>query len=175
MKRQFRNLALFACISAVSALGVQVASADTGAQTDRPAKCDKKQHRHDGRGGEHRRGHFFEKIAKELGLNDQQKSQAKAILEKSRAENKPYFSALMTERHQMRELMLSGNADEAAIRAQSAKIAAAEADLAVQRSKEAKQLLALLTPEQKTKLKTILDKKEQKFRNFSHGDEHPME
>jgi periplasmic protein CpxP/Spy len=166
MRRQLRSLALFTCITAASAVGAQIASADTGtAPAGRSDKCGE-QHRHHGE-----RGHFFKRLAKQLGLNDQQKSQAKSILEASRAQNKPYFQALMTERHQMRELMLSGSADEAAIRAQSAKIASAEADLAVQRAKEAKQLLALLTPEQKTKLNTILDKREQKFRHFMSGDE----
>jgi periplasmic protein CpxP/Spy len=168
MRKEFRTLALFTCITAASAVGAQFAAADTGSRHEGKPNCGE-QHRRHGQRGEH----FFKKLAKELGLNDQQKSQAKAILEASRAQNKPYFKAMMTEKRQMKELILTGSADEAAIRAQSAKVAAAEADLAVQRAKEAKQLLALLTPEQKTKLKTIMDKREQKFRQHMHGDDAP--
>jgi periplasmic protein CpxP/Spy len=169
MRREFRTLALFTCITAASAVGAQFAAADTGKGHDgSKSKCEEQHRRHG-----HRGEHFFKRLAKELGLNDQQKSQAKAILEASRAQNMPYFKAMMTEKRQMKELILTGTADEAAIRAQSAKVAAAEADLAVQRGKEAKQLLALLTPEQKTKLKTIMDKREQKFRHGMHGDDAP--
>jgi periplasmic protein CpxP/Spy len=171
MTKNLRALALFTCLTAASAVGAQMAVADTGSAPGKgAANCGEQQRHHGARG--HR---FFKKLAKELGLNDQQKSQAQTILKASRAQNKPYFQALMTERHKMKDLMLSGQADEAAVRAQSAKIASAEADLAVQRAKEAKQLLALLTPEQVSKLKTILDKRDQKFQHYMHQDEPPMQ
>lgn len=171
MRRHLRLFALLACITATSAIGAHIAAADTGSNADQ-ACGDQQGHKgHHGKRGHH----FFQKLAKELGLSDQQKAQAKAILQKSREENKPYFTALMNERHQMRSLVMSGTVDEAAIRAESAKVASAEADLAVQRAKQAKRLLALLTPDQVTKLRAIQDKREQKFRSFMSCEEPPMQ
>ena len=73
----------------------------------------------------------------------------------NRAQAKPLFTGLMTERRQLRTLIQSGTADEAAIRAESAKVSSLEADLAVQRAKGAKQFMALLTPDQQAKLKAL--------------------
>jgi len=168
MKRQLRPLVLFACMAAATAFGSQLAAADTGAGHDGSRANCGEQHQ-----GFHKGG-FLKRLAKQLGLSEQQKTGAKAILKNSRADNKPLVTALMTERHQMRSLMLSGTADEAAIRAQSAKIAAIQADLAVKRAQEVKQLLALLTPEQTTKLRAILDKHEQKLRKRMSDKEGPM-
>ena len=51
-----------------------------------------------------------------MGLSDQQKSQAKALFAANRAQNKPLFVTMMTEKQQLRTLIHSGNADEASIR-----------------------------------------------------------
>jgi periplasmic protein CpxP/Spy len=173
MRKQLRPLALFTCLTAAIAFGSQIAAADTGGDAGHgKAACGEHKHR-----GEHGpRGHqFFKKMAKELGLSDQQKTQAKALFEQNRTKNKPLFGALMTEKHELRKLVMSGSADEAAIRAQAAKVAAVQADLSVQRAQAAKQFLALLTPDQVTKLRAIQAKREQKMKEFKHGDEHPME
>jgi protein CpxP len=174
MRKQLRPLALFTCITAAAAFGSQIALADTGAPSDRPeARCGE-QHQHKGHNG-HRGHRFFKKMAKELGLTDQQKTQAKALFEAGRAQNRPLFTALMTEKHQLRNLVHSGSADEAAIRAQSAKVAAAEADLAVKRAQGAKQFLALLTPDQVTKLRVLQAERDKKFEKFrSHGSHDGM-
>jgi periplasmic protein CpxP/Spy len=158
MRKQLRPLALFTCLTAVTAFGSQIAAADTSSPDDRSeVKC-----------GEQHKGHrgHLKKMARELGLSDQQKTQAKALLETNQAQNKPLFSTLMTAKHQLRELVQSGSADEAAIRAQAAKVAAAEADLAVKRAQDAKQFLALLTPDQVTKFKAFQAKRAQKSKKF---------
>jgi periplasmic protein CpxP/Spy len=98
-----------------------------------------------------------------LGLSDGQKEQAKAIFQENRAQAKPTLVSLRTERHQLRNLIHSGSADEGAIRAQSAKVSALQADLAVQRAKGAKQLLALLTPDQQAEWQALRAEREQKF------------
>lgn len=168
MRVHLRTLGLLAFITAATALGSQFAAADTTAPKPRSeVKCAEKQHdRH-----RHHRGEFLKRIAKELGMTEQQKGQAKAILESNRTQNKGLFQEMMTQRRQLRSMIMSGTADEAAIRAQSAKVASVQADLAVKRSQEAKQLLALLTPDQVSKLKTIMEKREQKFRkHFSEKD-----
>jgi protein CpxP len=171
MRKQLRPLALFTCIAAAAAFGSQIAAADTGSPSGQSeVKCGE-HHRHPG----HRGHRFFKKMSKELGLTDQQETQAKALRETSRTQNKPLFNTLMTEKRQLRTLVMSGSADEAAIRAQAAKVAAAEADLAVKRGQGAKQFLALLTPDQVIKLKAIQAKREHKVKEFRSGEEAPME
>lgn len=161
--RKLRPLALFVCMAATTAFGAQIAAAATTPKDQ--AGCSE-QHRHQGE-----RHNFLKKLAKQLGMSDQQKSQAMALLQKDRGENKPLFTAMMTERRQLRKLVMSGTADEAAVRAQSAKVASIQSDLAVKRAQQTKQLLALLTPDQINKLQGILAKREakheQKFRKFA--------
>jgi protein CpxP len=170
MRKQLTHLALFTCITAAAAFGSQIAAADPGAAAGRPeAGC----RQHQGGDGQHR---FFRKMARELGLTDQQKTQAKALFEGNRSENKPLFDAMLSAKQQLRGMVHSGSADETAIRAQAAKVAAAEADLAVKRAQAAKQFLALLTPEQVTKLRAIEARREAKFgKHGRHGDGAPME
>jgi periplasmic protein CpxP/Spy len=170
MRKQLRPLAMFACIAATTAFGSQLAIADTGpapASGSAQVQCD--QHQHKG----HRGHRYFKKMARALGLTDQQKAQVKELFKTRRAQNKPLFVALMTEKHQLRTLVQSGSADEAAIRAQAAKVASAEADLAVQRAQGTKQFLALLTPDQVTKLRALQAKRDLKFQKFQAGA--PME
>jgi periplasmic protein CpxP/Spy len=170
--RKLRPLALFACIAATTAFGTQMAAAATSPKEQSEAKCSE-QYRHQGH-----RHNFLKKLAKELGMSDQQKSAAWALLKKDRGENKPLFTAMMTERRQLRKLVMSGSAEEAAIRAQSAKIASIQSDLAVRRAQQTKQLLALLTPDQVGKLQSILAKheakREQKFRKFAPAENEGM-
>jgi len=178
MRKQFRPLALLTCITAAAAFGGQIAAADTGAPASQ-TQVKGGQHQHRGDRAERHRGHrgerHFKRMAQELGLTDQQKSQAKTLFEGSRAENKPMFQALMTAKRQLRTLVQSGSADEAAIRAQAAKVAGAEADLAVKRAQGTKQFLALLTPDQVTKYQAMQAKREAKPMRFGGCDKAPMQ
>ncbi len=175
MKTQLRQIALFTCFTAATAFASQIAAADTGSAADQPkVECQQHQGRF-GQGGHRGRHHFFKKMARELGLTDQQKSQAKELFQANRTQNKPLREALMSARQQLRTLVQSGSADETAIRAQSAKVAAAQADLAVKRAQATKQFLALLTPDQVTKLRAMQAKREGKFRKFGHHDQAPAQ
>ena len=110
-------------------------------------------------------------MARQLGLTDQQKTQAKALFQANRAQNQPLFATLIAAKQQLRALVQSGSADESAIRAQSAKVAAAQADLAVKRAQASKQFLALLTPDQVTKLRALQAKREMRLDKFRQGKE----
>jgi protein CpxP len=90
----------------------------------------------------------FKKMAKELQLTQQQKQQVKEIFAKNRPQAEPLMKQMHAERRALRSLVQADTIDEAAIRAQSAKIAAVEADLAVQHAHVAKEIRAILTPEQ---------------------------
>jgi periplasmic protein CpxP/Spy len=177
MTKSLRSLVLVAGIASASAFGCNFALADTTAAA--PAATQPQgEHRH---GCDKGKGHWkrqraqrFAHLAKALGLSDQQKAQAKAIFTENREQAKPLFTSMRSERHQLHQLIQSGSADEAAIRAQSAKVSALQADLAVQRAKGAKQLLALLTPDQQAKFKELQARREQKcagFGNHGEGDE----
>lgn len=157
MRREFRTMALVACLGAASALGAQMAAAHPGAAGGKQEVGGGEQRHKGPRGGEH-----FRKMAKELGLTEQQKSQAKALHEGMRAQNRELFATLRAEQRELRAMIHSGSAEEAALRAQAAKVAAAEADLAVRKAQGAKQFLALLNPEQVKKFKELQAKREAK-------------
>lgn len=174
MRNHLRPFVLLTCITAATAFGGTLAMADTAPadQAGVQGEHQGKHQHHKGQRGE--RGHrYFKKLARELDLTDAQKTQAKALWEKSREQNKPLFEALMSARHELRTMEQSGSADEAAIRAQAAKVAVAQADLAVRRAQSVRQFQALLTPDQVTKLKAIQAKGDHKFRK-SH-ERHEME
>jgi len=162
MRTSLRSLVLCAGLAATTALGCTFALADETAAAPAATQA-QGEHRHGCQTGKHGAGHrAFARIAKKLGLSDQQKTQARAIFQENRAQAKPTLVSLRSERHQLRNLIQSGSADEGAIRAQSAKVSALQADLAVQRAKGAKQLLALLTPDQQAKWQALRAQWEQK-------------
>jgi Spy/CpxP family protein refolding chaperone len=108
--------------------------------------------------GKHQR-HNFKKIAKKLGLTDAQKAQAKAIFQGNKDVMKPVFTALRAERKNLHALMHADSIDEAAIRAETVKIAGIQADLNVNRAKIGTQFRAILTPAQLATLKTLHNNK----------------
>ena len=102
--------------------------------------------------------HGFWRMEKKLGLSDAQKAQAKQIFQANKAVVQPIITSMRTERKNLRELMHADTIDEAAIRAETAKIAGIQADLNVNRAKVGAQFRAILTPDQLTKLKTLCQK-----------------
>lgn len=186
MKKTIRILVLFAGLALTSASASAFAQADSGemhanAQTQEQS-CHHKHHRHHCSHHHHRDcrccnhneqqhgwGHHerFAELAAKLALSDQQKAQVKEVFKKNQPLVKPIFTKLISEKRDMRTLIQSGSADEAAIRAQGAKVAGVEADLAVQRAQMAKQFRAILTPGQVEKFKAIQKEKDATFDKFS--------
>jgi Spy/CpxP family protein refolding chaperone len=180
MKKTIRLLVLFAGLGLAAAGGNAFAQADSGethakaeAQSQEQSghhkhhckehhhsdcKCNQKEQQHGW--GHHER---FAEMAKKLALSDQQKARMKEVFKKNQPQVKPIFAKLITEKREMRTLIQSGSADEAAIRAQAAKVASVEEDLAVQHAQMAKQFRAILTPEQVEKFKAIQKEKDAKF------------
>ena len=174
MKKSLRSLLLLAGMASCAAFGGNLALADDTPAAPAPAAHAAKEHRGGCEQGEHRGAkRHFGKLAKKLGLSDGQKVQLKAIFKENHAQAKPTLDRLQAERHQLRTLVQSGTADEAAIRAQSGKVSALQGDLAVQRAQGVKQMMALLTPEQQTKFKALQAQREQHPRKFGrHGAGH---
>jgi protein CpxP len=102
--------------------------------------------------------HCFMKFEKRLGLTEAQKAQAKAIFQANREVVKPLIEGLRMERKNLHALMSADKIDEAAIHAETAKLAEIQADLNVNRAKVGAQFRALLTPEQLVKMKEFKGK-----------------
>jgi protein CpxP len=189
MKKTIRLLIAFVGLALASASGSVFAQTAPGempaqAQAQGQEQCSHHRHHHHHRHHcrhhhhrdcccnhkeqQHNWGHHerFAELATKLNLSDQQKSQMKEVFKKDQPLVKPIFTKLINEKRELRTLIQSGSADEAAIRAQSAKVAGVEADLAVQRAQMVKQLRAILTPEQVERFKAIQKEKDAKFDKF---------
>ena len=113
------------------------------------------------------RGRFRQKLA-QLGVTDDQKAQVKAILRKYQPTAGPLIRQVVTERRALRDTIRAETIDEAAIRAQAAKVASLEADLAVQRAHVAHEIHAVLTPAQLQKLKDMQIDVDARLDGFLH-------
>ncbi len=83
-----------------------------------------------------------------LGLTADQKAEIKGILRKYQPSVGPMVRQLVAARRSLRDTIRAETVDETAVRAQAAKVASLEADLAVQRAHIAHEIRAVLTPEQ---------------------------
>ena len=118
-------------------IGLVAYAADVGTTEATPAK-----------------GRFARRLAA-LGVTDQQKAEVKDILRKYQPSVGPMVRQLVDARRALRGTIRAETIDESAIRAQAAKVASLEADLAVQRAHVAHDIRAVLTPEQIQKLKEM--------------------
>jgi protein CpxP len=108
----------------------------------------------------HRSDSHLKRMSKDLGLDDQQKQQIKDIQKSNHDQLKPLIDRLKAERKAMRTLVHAETVDEAVIRSQSARVAAIQADLEVNRAQVAQKIRAILTPEQIQKFKALQEKRE---------------
>jgi periplasmic protein CpxP/Spy len=108
-------------------------------------------------------GRHYNKMGVELELSDKQKQDIREICTKSRAQNEPLIKQMTTEKRALRTLIHADSVDEAAIRAQSGKVAAIMANLAVQHAQTTRQIRALLTAEQAQKFKEIQAKRDSRM------------
>ncbi len=99
------------------------------------------------------RGQFLERAREKLGLSDDQVSQIKAQLLAEKDNLKTLISKWHDARIGLREAIQASDATEASVRAASAKVAAAEADLAVERLKLYGKISPILTADQLDKVK----------------------
>jgi protein CpxP len=139
-RTRFAKIAVMLSIAALTACA-GIAQADEGGW--------------DGEQGVKPRQQNFRKVIKRLGLTDAQKAQAKEIFQGNKDGMKVLFASLQTERKNLRSLIQADTVDEAAIRAETAKMAAIQADLNVNRAKTGAQFRATLTPSQLAQLKII--------------------
>ena len=100
--------------------------------------------------------HFLDgPVAVALGITDAQRQQIRAILRDALPTLKPLVESIMRERQALRTAIQRSPIDETAIRAQSAKVAAVEADIAVERARLFQKIQPVLTPEQLQRIHEI--------------------
>jgi Spy/CpxP family protein refolding chaperone len=97
-----------------------------------------------------------------LDLSDDQQAQLKQIRESHAAEFKAVRDKSRTAHDGMRELLDAETINESAIRAKSAEVAAAEADMLILNAKIRKESMQILTAEQLAKLKERRDSRPRK-------------
>jgi Spy/CpxP family protein refolding chaperone len=109
--------------------------------------------------GEHMLGFF----ADYLNLTDAQQAQIKQIMDNQKSTARPLFQQ-MGQRHQaMRELVQSGNFDEAKARAIATQQAQTMIELEVQKAKMESAMFQVLTPDQQSKMVEFMNKRQQRF------------
>ena len=121
-------------------------------------------------GGLAGRGTILQKAIKELGLSEVQITKIKAELRAEKETLVPLLKSLYETRKGLRET-IQDDGNETAIRAASAKVAAVQADLAVERAKLRLKIAPVLTEEQLLKVKNFEEKVDDfvfhALRNFS--------
>jgi len=100
----------------------------------------------------------------ELDLTDDQKAQLKTIADSHRAEFEAAGQKIGAAREGMRALVEGDSINEGAIRAKSAEIAAAEADLMILNAKVRLESMQVLTSEQLQKMKELRASREGQMR-----------
>jgi len=97
-------------------------------------------------------GRFFQRMAERLNLTADQKAQIGTIFLSQKDTVKTLLGQLHTAREGLRAAIRASDANEATVRAASAKVAAVEADLAVERMKIYGQIAPILTDEQRQQI-----------------------
>ena len=97
-------------------------------------------------------GRFLQRLADSLNLTDDQKAQIKTILRSEKDTLKPLLGQLHSARENLRAAIQASGANETTVRAASARVAAVEADLAVERRNMFAKIAPLLTDDQRQQL-----------------------
>lgn len=101
------------------------------------------------------RGKILQRLADRLELTADQRTQIKTILEGEQDNLKPLLTSLRDARINLRAAIHADDANETSVRAASAKVASAEADLAVERLKISGKIAPILTTGQRQKLSEL--------------------
>jgi Spy/CpxP family protein refolding chaperone len=91
----------------------------------------------------------------QAGMTAEQRDQVREVLKGFMPEVAPLVKQSIEERKTLRDVIRTSPPDEAAIRAQSAKVAAIEAEIAVKRSQIVEKVRPIFTPEQLGELKRM--------------------
>jgi len=114
--------------------------------------------------GEHH-GRMMERVMERLGLTEEQRAQAEALMTERHDAMKASIDQMRTAREALADAVHAAEFDETAIRDAAAAVAALEADLAVERGLANQEFRKILTPDQQAKL----DETHKMMREFGGG------
>jgi Spy/CpxP family protein refolding chaperone len=106
---------------------------------------------------------------RKLDLTDAQQAQVKAIMAKEKPTLQPLMEQMTQGHSQLRDLVLSGSFDEAKAREMASQQTQTMTELTVQHARIASEMVQILTPEQRTKLTTLISQHEQRMMNRMQG------
>lgn len=101
---------------------------------------------------------LVEKISKELGLSEEQQTQAKTIIEAAKERVKPLFESMKQNHEVAKDLGTDGVFDEAKVNQIANQQSETMKQLFVEKEKTKAELFAILTPEQREQAKQMKDK-----------------
>src|ERR1700693_1305021 len=110
-------------------------------------------------------GHF----ARALNLTDAQRAQVKSIMAKEKPTFQPLMLQMAQSHQQLQQLLMSSGFDEAKVRELAAAQTQTMTELMVQRARVQSEMLQVLTPDQKTKLSTMMTEHSQRMMNHLQG------
>jgi Spy/CpxP family protein refolding chaperone len=105
----------------------------------------------------------------QLDLTDAQKTQLKAIMTKEKPALQPLMQQMAQGHAQVRDLVINGGYDEAKVREMATQQTQTMTELTVQYARIGSEMVQVLTPEQKTKLTTLISQHEQRMMNRMQG------
>jgi protein CpxP len=108
-------------------------------------------------------------LSHRLDLTDAQRAQAKEIWAKEKPTIQPRMLQMAQGHSQLRQMVMSGSFDEGKARELAAQQTQALTELTVQRARIDSELFQILTPEQKTKLGSLVSQQEQRFMHHMQG------
>jgi len=95
------------------------------------------------------------RMARHLDLSDEQRTQAKAILDSTRPEADRFADAMLENREAMKQLQQSGTFDEAQVREVAERRGALIVEMTVLKARVHSQIQAILTPEQRERMQEM--------------------
>jgi periplasmic protein CpxP/Spy len=119
----------------------------------------------EGRGGRGfgRRMMRLERLVQELELTEAQRAQMKQLYANNREAIQPFVETLRAKRQELRQLMSEGNFNEALVAQKLSEMAVPKAKILGEKVKLRQDFLAILTPEQKTKLEGMKQRAKSRF------------
>ncbi|HWF92618.1 MAG TPA: Spy/CpxP family protein refolding chaperone [Terriglobales bacterium] len=108
-----------------------------------------------------------------LDLTDAQRAQAKQIMTNGKSAFQPLMQQMRQNRAQERQLVEAASFDQAQAQSLAAQQAQTIAQMSVEKMRVESQLYQILTPDQKTKLNAILDKRAERFQQHQQNQQQP--
>ncbi|TCV87497.1 Spy/CpxP family protein refolding chaperone [Sulfurirhabdus autotrophica] len=163
----YQNISRFLLISSM-ALGVSLpVSANTS--TDKNPDCKSRYESHGHHEGFNDEGRSITHHMRNLNLTDEQKSKIKTLEQSNSQAMQEKFKALRETKMEIRKISMSGNYDEAKVKALAESDAKNMAELTVLHARTSNQIYQLLTPEQRKQM----EEQRSKFESMQKGKRNP--